>query len=495
MKKPNAWNVRWRWLVGAAASLLLATVAVDMSMAMAEPKPTGASSDASKTGEGPDILIFKDGKVFYGTIVSETATSVRFKGKVAGLDFETEYPKADILQMKKGERKADGTPAAVAADPVKAATPGGSPAAPAAPVATGDGKNRYYWIELKGELGSQISETPLREAITDARKNNANTIIIEYDPVWNIDPRNPLPELAANIDEMWRAERICEVFTDDIPKDWSMRPRIAMWVKDAMGGSAFLPIVVPELYFASEARMGGLGNLGDLFDGVGDEVVRLKQRSLRLGHAEGWCIAGGYDFRLIRAMSFRNFVLSYRMSGGKPELFEGYPTNAGEELLTDDGKDQNADGVNQVLRGDGGNDVLTINARLAEILGLSRRTVDTRDDLLAAMDIALDSVEVKGRSKNIMRDWDSGVESTKRTLLKLMDDYREVRVQPPGDQAARTKARGQRRSILEQMLRLIKGKFGEGLSPRWLGENGIPSESDINTILEQIKIEQTKDRK
>jgi hypothetical protein len=45
------------------------------------------------------------------------------------------------------------------------------------------------------------------------------------------------------------------------------------------------------------------------------------------------------------------------------------------------------------------------------------------------------------------------------------------------------------------MLRLIKGKFGEGLSPRWLGENGIPSESDINTILEQIKIEQTKDRK
>jgi hypothetical protein len=102
---------------------------------------------------------------------------------------------------------------------------------------------------------------------------------------------------------------------------------------------------------------------------------------------------------------------------------------------------------------------------------------------------------VKGRSKNIMRDWDSGVESTKRTLLKLMDDYREVRVQDPGDQAARTKARGQRRSILEQMLRLIKGKFGEGLSPRWLGENGIPSESDINTILEQIKIEQTKDRK
>ena len=507
MKKPSAWNGRWRWLVGAAASLLLASVAADMSTAMAEPKPTGASSDASANGEGPDVLIFKDGKVFYGTVVSETATTVRFKGKVAGLDFETDYAKADILQVKKGERKASGSASGsasgVASDPSKGAgsatgtstgaAKGGTGTAPSASAATGT--HRFYWIELKGELGAQISQTPLREALDDARKNGANTIVIEYDPVWNIDPRHPLPELAANFDELFRAEAICEVFTDDLPKDWPVKPRVAMWVKDAMGGAAFLPIVVPELYFASEAKMGGVGNLGELFDGVGDEVVRQKQRSLRLGHAEGWCIAGGYDFRLIRAMCFRNFVLSYRMEEGKPVLFEGYPTNAGEELLTDDGEDQNADTASQVLRGDGGNDVLTINARLAGILGLSRRTVDTRDDLLAAMEIALDSTEVKGRSKNIMRDWDSGVQNTKRTLLKLIDDYREVRVQEPGDYNARSKARGQRRSILEQMLRLIKGKFGEGLSDRWLGQNEIPNEADINTLLEQIRIEQTKDRK
>ncbi|MEI7658603.1 MAG: hypothetical protein WCK33_11120 [Phycisphaerae bacterium] len=491
MKKPSAWNGRWRWLVGAAACVVVASAALDV--AVAEPKPASGAGTDAKAGDGPDVLIFKDGKVFYGTIVSETATTVRFKGKVAGLDFETEYPKADILQVKKGERKAG--EGAAAADPGKGATPGATPPPASDASASANGKNRYYWIELKGELGSQISETPLREALTDARKNDANTIVLEYDPVWKIDPRNPLPELASNFDEMFRAERICEVFTDDVPKDWPVKPRIAMWVKDAMGGGAFLPIVVPELYFAGEAKMGGVGNLGDLFDGVGDEVVRQKQRSLRLGHAEGWCIAGGYDFRLIRAMCFRKYVLSYRMAGGKPELFEGYPTNAGEELLTDDGEENNKDTLNQVLRGDGGNDVLTINARLAEILGLSRRTVDTRDDLLSAMNIALDSVEVKGRSKNIMRDWDTGVESTKRTLLKLMDDYREVRVQPPADYAARSKARGQQRGILEQMLRLQKGKFGEGLSPRWLGQNGIPGEADINTLLEQIKIQQTKDRK
>jgi len=150
--------------------------------------------------------------------------------------------------------------------------------------------------------------------------------------------------------------------------------------------------------------------------------------------------------------------------------------------------------VDAILRGTG-NDVLTINARLAEILGVSRKTVDTRDDLLAAMDIALNSVEVKGRAKNIMKDWDNGVQNTKRQLLKLMDDFRDIRVQAPADYAARSKARGQQRSVLEQMVRLLKGKFGEGLSPRWLGENQVWDEVTINVTLERLRIDQTKDKK
>lgn len=470
-----------------AASLLLVAGAASSPASALEPQPKKASDATAQ--DGPDALIMKDGKVFYGTVLSETATTVRFKGKVAGIEFENEYNKSDILQVKRGEKKA-----ADAAEPGRTIKPGSEPVKKEEPVST-DGKTKYYWIELKGELGAQISETPLREAIRDARQNGADTLILEYDPEWKVNERNPLPELAANFDEMFRCESICEIFTDDIVKDWSKQPRIAMWVRDAMGGGAFLPIVIKELYFSSEARMGGIGNLGELFEGTGDEIVRQKQRSLRLGHAEGWCNAGGHDFRLIRAMCFRNYVLSYRMTDGKPEFFEGYPTNAGEELLTDDGEGVNADTAEQVLRGDGGNDVLTVNARLAEILGLSRKTVDTRDDLLAAMDIAIDSVEVKGRSKTIMKDWDSGVDGAKRELRRLIGDMRDVRVQPPADFPARSKARGQQRAILEKMLRIIKGKYSEGLSPRWLGQNGVPGEADINTMLEQIRIQQTKDKK
>jgi len=182
------------------------------------------------------------------------------------------------------------------------------------------------------------------------------------------------------------------------------------------------------------------------------------------------------------------------MKDGKVELFEGYPTNAGEELLTDDGKDERKDTADQVLRGEG-NDVLNIDARRAEILGLSKKTVDSRDDLLAAMDLSINSVEVKGRSKNITKDWDNGVEGAKRQLKKLRDDLSELRVQPPADYAARTKFRGQQRSVLEQMIRILKSKYAEGLTQRWLGENQIPNEATINGFLDQIRLAQTKDKK
>ena len=488
MKTVNERNRGMVWKMSVAALVAAAAwTSIPATAVHAEPQPAAAAAE-----EGPDTLIFKDGKVFKGTVVSETATTVKFKGKVSGIAFETDYNKSDILSIKKGEHKPEA--AGAAKDPNAVKPVSGEPMKKEDASASADGKNKYYWVQLHGEIGSQISETPLREAVRDARQLGADTIIIDYNPVWELNERSALPELTANFDELFRAERIAEIFTDDIPKDWAKQPRIAMWVKNAMGGGVFLPIVCKENYFSSDATMGGLGNLGGMFGGTGDEIVRKKQESLRLGHAEGWCIEGGYDFRLIRAMCYREFVLSYRNNEGKVELFEGYPTNVGEELLTDDGKDQNSDGLDSILRGTG-NDVLTINARLAEILGVSRKTVDTRDDLLAAMDIALNSVELKGRAKNIMKDWDNGVQNTKRQLLKLMDDFRDIRVQAPGDYAARSKARGQQRSVLEQMVRLLKGKYGEGLSPRWLGENQVWGEVEINVTLERLRIDQTKDKK
>lgn len=440
--------------------------------------------------EGPDQLIFADGTVRRGTILSETATTVKFKGSVSGLAFETEYPKTSILKIVKGAKAAEGDKPA----PAKAETVPTPPPIKTPEPATEDGKQRVYQIDLEGNFGEQISQTPLRLAIEDARKNKADVLVISLNAEYRANSFEKLGDDKANFDEIFRAEKLAEIFTDDIPKNWEKQPRVVFWVKQAMAGAALLPLVCKEIYFAPDARLGGLGNLSFIFEGVGDDVVREKQRSLRLAHAEGWAIVGGYDPRLIRAMARAEYVLSYRLVNGKAELFEGMPSNGNEFLLTDDGKDSNQDTDAQRVSGEG-NDVLTLKADVAQTLGVSKKTVATSDELINAMGLERTALMVPGKSKQIIKEWTTGIDSAKRQLKKLRDDYGEVRMQQPGDYDARTRFRNQRKSVLESMKRVLTGRFEESLSPRWLAQNGIPSEAAINLTIEQLKIEQLKDRK
>lgn len=472
---------RLGWLVPATIIALAGGVGLT-SEAMAQ---STAPAKAAKAGENVR-LIFRNGKTIEGEVISETSTSIRVKYAESGIKSEVDFSKADVLSITRNI-----TPGAA---PGGEAPKGTVPVAAAAPPDSGGPRTNLYWINLEGKFGEQITQTPIRDAIKDAKKNNADVIVLYYNADFSENPLEQLPDDTANFDEIFRAESIVPIFTQEIPREWEKQPRVVMWLRQAMAGAALLPLVIPEMYFHSEGRIGGLGNLSFLFGSTGDDVVREKQRSLRLGHAEGWAIAGGYDHRLVRAMARVEYVLSVRYVNGKPELIEGYPGNPGEELLTDDGKDNNVDGLRARVTGTG-NDVLTINARYASLLGISKGTVDTRDDLMVAMGIDRTVRDVSGRSKQIMKDWDTGLESAKRQLKKLwQEDFREVRVDEPNNYQNRTKARGQQARILEEMKKILK-RWGEGLSQRWLGQNGIPPEINIDNFLEQIKIDQMKDRR
>ena len=77
--------------------------------------------------------------------------------------------------------------------------------------------------------------------------------------------------------------------------EFKTKPRMVAWVNKATGGAAFFPFLFKEIYFTSDGKMGGLGALESMFGGVGDEAVRQKQRSLRLGRAKGLAAKGGHD--------------------------------------------------------------------------------------------------------------------------------------------------------------------------------------------------------
>ncbi len=469
-----------------AASCGLAALTAPAPSALAR---TGAGPDDAKAkddGKGKDTLIFRNGRTMVGKIVSETSTKIRFKGEVNGIALDTEYDKSEILKIVKGTATAEKNPApaapATATAPVVAADPATTktPEDPA-------GKKRVYVMDLNGRFGRDISETPMRDSFKDAQKLSADIIIVGLNAEWNDGGiEGGGDNIIGGFDQLFRAEKIGPIISDEI-EQWSKHPQVVVWVKKAMGGAAFLPFYSKDIYFSSEGRMGGIGYLKQLMEGMGDKVFREKQYSLRLGHARGVAIKGGYDFHIIDAMTVTEYILSVRLDPDGPHYFERMPEGPTEILLTDDGKETNADPVKQLINGEG-NDVLTLNPKLARDLRVSKGTVDTLDDLLTEMGHSRDWTELKeAKSKQILDRWKSDFQEAQRDLrTRLPQKLSEI--QPGSTFQERTKARGQRKVILRQMQAIYR-KFAE-----IFGEEAAAAKiSELNTQIELIDQEQQRD--
>jgi hypothetical protein len=462
-----------------------------------------------------DVLVMKNGTRLEGTIISETPTTIKFKGTVGGIAFEQDYQKSDIIEIKRATKKPSATPAtsptttpattpstlpgtttpAAASDSGNAAAAGTSDAkSPAAPVDPNAVK--VYFIPLRGEFGEDVSQTPILSAVRDAQKQGATIIVLEMDSSTG-SQLNPYSGERMTIESgmSWnyvrRAEQIFPVFNTRIPAEWTTPPRVVMVMKRATGAAAFFPFAFKEIYFTPSGVWGGIGSLSELFSGEGDEPVQEKQKSLRLGHIEGWAIFGDYDYRLVRAMSRREYVVSLKMVGGKPEWLERLPEDPSEELLTDDGKDASHDTLREMVEGTG-NDVLTLTPRIAQLLGVSKGTVDSQEDLLSALGVDRHAIIIRDRGDRIMKQWSKSMDTAKSQLRTLLQEYGEVRVEPPADYDARTKARGLQLNKLRQMKSILS-RFDEGLND-WAQQNlpGIPA---IETRIKAIELEQALDRR
>lgn len=448
---------------GPAAVLFGALSIVGAGSLSAAPAVQNSGTQAKGTepqAEYPDLIIFKNGTTLACKIVSETAGVVRVKAKSSGgLSFETDYPKSDILKVTRGAESKDGAKPATE-DKTPAVAPE-TVAKASAPATDDPSRKKYYVLELTGKFGRDISQTPIRAAMEDAKKQGAELVVVVMDNDWWLEKGiQEKGDEEGAFDELRRAEEMDGIFTDEAAR-WSKPPKVVFWVKKAMGGAAFLPLVSPNIYFSSEGKMGGIGNLTRLFGSTGDDVVRQKQYSLRLGHAEGLAMSGGYSPLIVRAMTVPEFVLSYKIEGGKPVLLERMPEANDEFLLTDDADEQkgNRDTDVQLARGEG-NDALTLNAKNALDLQISKGTVDSIEELLDLEGVARSAAAIKGRSEQIMKDWSEAVDKAQRDIRRLMQEADEV---PQGnDFQGRTRARGQQKRIYQQVMTILD-RYGEAL--------------------------------
>ncbi|MGQ0627844.1 MAG: hypothetical protein ACT4PL_07060 [Phycisphaerales bacterium] len=372
-------------------------------------------------------------------------------------------------------------------------------AKPAEAAATADAPTRVYLINLRGELGLDVTVTPFKAALKDARENKADVLVIRIDTAFSFN-RKAVEEYrddqaGQSFNQLETVRELETLFTDAIRDDASWKcntptgkPRLVMWVNKALGGSAFMPWVSPEIYFTSSGLLGGVGDMERMFRS-GDFDPIMKQLSLRLARAKSLAEKGGYDPRLIEAMTWTSFVLSVSYVGGNPVYYE---SEQGDELLTDDGNGQagRADTMEAIMRHQG-NDALTLDAAKAYKLRISKGTVDRLEDLAAELDIARNYVEIKGKSDKIFKEWS---EKATKAQAEFADLARELQRTPiegntPGD---RNRGRAKQLSILNKLKDIVR-KYRESINPAQLGSpDQIDSQLDLR--IEQIKQQMRLDR-
>jgi len=439
---------------------------------------------ATEPEKTQDVIVFRSGKQAEGKIISETDTTVVFEGKISGIMIRTEFDKSDILAIRRGEL--------IETEPMFAEAPADAGRS-LDPIDNADAAARVYVIEFDGVFGRDISSTPVKNAMRDAKKLGPDVIVVVVSNDWSKAlqgglKEDDLPDDWGMFDEFNIADEIEPYLTENVEREWEKQPRVVYWVKQAMGGAAFVPFWSSEMYFAPDARLGGIGYLERIFGSTGDEVVREKQFSLRLGRARGMAIQSGYEPKLIEALARSDYVLSYKLVGGEPVYFERFPENDGEILLTDDGKDDNEDTIELLARGQG-NDVLTLDAELAKTLGVSQGTVASLDDLMFKLGIHRNYEILDGRSDRIMSQWRTGVRGALRQIPRMLKDYEAIEI-GGADARERNQARSRQISKLKG-IRKILVKYEGAINPR---RYGFPSITDIDAMIAGIKLQIAADR-
>ncbi len=440
----------------------------------AETKGADAKAATPAAATQDHVVLNKNGGTLVkGQILEENATSITMMVEFPGMPaVKTTYLKSDIISIKK-DQPADIAPAKEKkADEKK----GDRVKEQQAPTATAeDDAAKIMVIKLEGFLGRDITLTPMTEMFEKVDEEFA-----DLDSSGNVKPeRKDKNILVFEVDAATQPQQGFDGFfaAEDLAllleKQFSKGRRIVFWIKRAEGGAGYLPLISPEIYWQSDGELKGAGNDLDSFD-MGDKMVNEKQISLRLGHAEGFPVKGGYGAgtgtpggAVVRALARSQNWMVVRMEGGKPIILERPPTDEdfaqspNWTVLKDDGKDKNKD-----AKLTEGNDKLVLKADWARNLGLSKGTADTVEDLAFRFGVQRNWKEIeKPKAQKALEDWSDSIDralsrirqqgnaqNPRGTLWRDLDD---IGTPPPTTPDEAIKHDGQRIQILRQIQAIL----------------------------------------
>lgn len=487
---------------GIGLSLAVAAGAIGLAAGIATrpAQAAGLSSlVASEVKVGDKIKItLKDGTVVEGEVVEVTATGWRVRVAMGiGTSVRT-VEKADLKSIE----MADGSPAeGGATSPTGRPTlgpGGGSSGARTGAEPKKPGETVVHFTRLRGVLGQDLSPTPLRRILKDARETQADVIVFMLDMEYTLRGQTASAYDAAGgakgaYDQLGTVRELETLLTDDIQNNpaWVTKPRVVMWVKKGMGGPAFLALPIRDVFFHPEGHLGGIGYLDQYAAGVGDEVAQEKQRGLRLGRALGLALKGGHDPKIVTAMSRADYPLAYRLVGGKPVFYETKDPPADAFILTNGGSPP--DTAEDILNFRGKN-VLTLDAQTALNLNFSRGTVSTIEQLLAELGVERNFRIIRDTGEKEFKRWRELVNRAETDIRNLWARFQNTEVN--GETPARRNGQRDQRIGALNRIKSILAEYGEAISPRALPVGGSPVDCarELDVMIEQLQIEKRNDR-
>lgn len=504
MRTGSVWNRLLRVTVLALGTTVISSA---WMLPAAADNKTAAGSTAKAEAAAGDRVILKSGTIVEGRILEETATQIVMMVTVRGIEAKTTYAKSEISEIKRGV-VAVATKAA-ATDAAKTGLSIGDKSSTETTTSAEEDPTltRLYLAELKGIVGLEVSQTPIAELFEEADKyfNDLVPSGIAAGPERVVDPakrdRNLVVvklDLSPGIgDDVFNAENLAPAFKEQIVDKGR---RVVFWIKLAGGAGAFIPWISPEIYFTEEGLMGG-GFDYESFN-VGDKMVNEKQISLRLGHAEGFVIKGGYGdhVAVMRAMFRSSYWLAVKFEGGKPiykqEELDPATDGEGWTILSDDGKGKNKDSATSLK----GNDLLSLNSEWAEKLGISKGTAETIDDLAFKLGVQRHYKAIEeNKAQDAIKDWKEGIIEALRMTAerpipalqinqpgKLIRELNEQR--STGDFEQRKKARGRQIALLQQIRAIIQ-QYKEVL------DTGGQRTANIDLQISNLRLEAEQDAK
>lgn len=366
-----------------------------------------------------DKIHLKNGMVVEGTITQELDGFIWFRTRVGGVETEVIYKPSEIEKIVRDAPAPASEPAQPGRRPDRASSPREQPDAPstgairAAVLSLGEGGD-------KDMVGMYMTAESIRRTIPELEKDGVELLVLKIN---------------SGGGALLEIQRLSDLI------EYELKPKfkVVAWIDWAISAAAMTAHAVEEIYFMTDGEYGACtGWFGALqaVDGrdLEDVLYMMERISAR----------GGYDPKIMRAMQILEPLSATQRDDGTWEFFQN---EDGEVLL------------NQGTR------VLTLRSDQAEMVGFSKGTADSLDELEQAMNMG--EIEWVGewrsgemypisKADEMLRQFRNQVAEDQRRTNEYFTRYQQSIAMAAGAPCDRRGAFiGQARRALDLMKRMV----------------------------------------